>query len=137
MSGRRPEDLVLLDLPKAVRSRQSPVDGEPFIRVPEVREVESAEALQRHPCVPDDEVIFRPAAPSAVPNVEVEGLAAPLREQSDRIVEGAGILRAQFEESRELRLEATSRPIDRPAAAAVPARMLRPSVIRQRVPLGT
>ncbi len=43
-SGRRPEDLVLLDLPKAVRSRQTTVDRKPFVGVPEVRQVESTEA---------------------------------------------------------------------------------------------
>jgi hypothetical protein len=100
-SARRP---VLLDLPRAVR-RQSAVDSEPFVRAPEVREVESAEAGQRHPCVPDDEIILWPAASRAVPNVEVEGLTAPFREHGDRIVEWTRILCAQFEEPRELRFE--------------------------------
>src|SRR5687768_14454579 len=102
-SGRRPEDLVLLDLPKALGSRQCTVDGEPLVRVSEVREVEPAEAGQRHPGVPDDEIVFRPAASGAISNVEVEGLAAPLREHGDRVVEGTGILRTQFEKPRELR----------------------------------
>ena len=104
-SGRWPEDLVLLDFPKALSSRQSAEDREPLVRVSEVREVESAEAGERHPRAPNDEVIFRSAAPSAISNVEVEGLAAPLREDGDRIVEGTGILRTQFEEPRELRGE--------------------------------
>jgi hypothetical protein len=65
--------------------------------VPEVREVESAEADQRHSCVPDDEIILGPPAWSAIPNVEVEGLAAPFRERDDRIVKGTWILCAQFE----------------------------------------
>jgi hypothetical protein len=102
-TGRRPEDLVLLDLPKALGSRQCTVDGEPLVRVSEVREVKPAEAGQRHPRVPDDEIVFRPAASGAVSNVEVEGLAAPRRERGDRVVEGTGILRTQFEEPRKLR----------------------------------
>jgi hypothetical protein len=63
----RPEDPVLFDLAKAVGRCQSTVNGEPSVGVPEVREVESAEAGQRHPCVPDDEIIFGPAAWSADP----------------------------------------------------------------------
>jgi hypothetical protein len=61
-------------------------------------------------CVPDDKLILGPAASSAVPNVEVEGLTAPFREHGDRIVERTWILRAQFEEPRELRFEPRLRP---------------------------
>jgi len=69
-----PEDLVLLDLTKAVRGRQSTIDREPLVRVPEIRQVEPSEAGQRHPRVPDDEIIFGLAAPGAVPNVEVSDI---------------------------------------------------------------
>ena len=55
---RRPEDLVLLDLPKAVLRRQTTVDREPLVRVPEIRQVESTEAGQRHSRVTNDEIIF-------------------------------------------------------------------------------
>ena len=44
VSGRRPEDLVLLDLSKAVLRRQTTVDRKPFVGVPKVRQVESTEA---------------------------------------------------------------------------------------------
>jgi hypothetical protein len=55
--------------------------------------------------MPDDEIIPGPAASSAVPNVEVEGLTASFREHGDRKLKGPGSWRAQFEESRELRFE--------------------------------
>ena len=77
VSGRQPEDLVLLDLSKAVFRRQTTVDREPLVRVPEVRQVESTEAGERHSRVTNDEIIFYLAAPSAVSNIDVEGLAAP------------------------------------------------------------
>jgi hypothetical protein len=32
-----------------------------FVGVPEVREIESAEAGQRHPRLTDDEIVFTPA----------------------------------------------------------------------------
>src|SRR5215213_2451028 len=101
----RPEDLVLLDLPKAIGCGQSTVDGEPFVGVPEVRQFESAEAGQRHPRVPHDEVVFGLTAPRAVAHVEIEGLTAPFGKHGDRIIEGTRILCAQFEKPRELRLE--------------------------------
>src|SRR6185503_161217 len=81
-----PEDFVLLDFPKALVSRQSTVDREPLVRVSEVGQVEPAGAGQRHPRVADDEILFRPAALGAVANVDVEGLATPVREHGDRVV---------------------------------------------------
>jgi hypothetical protein len=55
--------------------------------------------------VPNDEIVLWPATPSPVPDIQVESLAAPLREHGDWIVETTRILRTQFEEARELRLE--------------------------------
>src|SRR6266545_1068915 len=109
-SGRRPEDLVVLDLPEAVRRRQPTIDREPLVRVPEVRQVESTEAGQRHSGVTNDEIIFDLATPSAVSNIEVESFAAPFGEHLDRVVEGTGIARTQLEEPRELRGEPGLRP---------------------------
>ena len=96
--GGRPEDLVLLDLSEAIRRCQATVDREPLVRVPEVRQVESTEAGQRHSRVTNDEIIFDLATPSAVSNIEVEGLASPFGEHLDRVVEGAGIARTQLKE---------------------------------------
>jgi len=96
--GGRPEDLVLLDLSEAIRRCQATVDREPPVRVPEVRQVESTEADQRHSRVTDDEIICDLAAPSAVSNIEVENLAAPFGEHLDRVVEWTRIARTQLEE---------------------------------------
>jgi hypothetical protein len=98
VSGRRPEDLILLDLSKAVLRRQATVDREPLVRVPEVRQIESTEAGQRHSRMTNDEIIFCLAAPSAVSDIEVEGLAAPFGEHLDRVVEWTWIARTQLEE---------------------------------------
>jgi hypothetical protein len=73
--------------------------------VAKVREVESAEALQRHPGASDNEIILGTAAPRAVPGADVERLAAPLGEHLDRVVERAWISGAQFESARELLLD--------------------------------
>jgi hypothetical protein len=51
----------------------------------------------------NDEIILDPAAASAEPGIEVEVLAAPFREDCDRVIEGAGVARTQFEQPRELR----------------------------------
>jgi hypothetical protein len=65
--------------------------------MPEVRQVKAAEAGQRHPRMANHEVILGPTAPSTESGTEVEGLSAPFREHRDRVVEGAGITRTQFE----------------------------------------
>src|SRR5437867_1072736 len=104
-SGRRPKDLVLLDLPKAICGRQATVDREPLVGVPEVRQIESTKGGQCHSRVTNDEIVFDLAAASAVSNVEVEGLAAPFGEHLDRVVEGTRIPCTQFKEPRELRGE--------------------------------
>src|SRR5712692_11680930 len=87
-SGRRPEDLVLLDFVKTLRRCQATVDREPLVRVTEVRQIEPAEAGQRHSRVTNDEIIFDLATPSAVSHIEVEGVATPFGEYGDRVIEG-------------------------------------------------
>ena len=61
----------------------------------------SAEALEGHPRATDDEIILGLASVCAVPRTDVKGLAAPLREHRDRVIEGAGIGGAQFQPTRE------------------------------------
>lgn len=102
-SRRRPEDFAVLYFSETFGGRQSPVDGEPPLRVPEVRQVESPESGQRHPCMADDEVVLRCARPRAVPDTQIERLAPPFREHDDRVVEGPRIDRAEFKQTGELR----------------------------------
>lgn len=109
-SGRRPEDLVLLDLPEAVSRCQATVDREPLTRVPKVRQVESPEAGRGHSRMTNDEIIFDLAGVSAVSNIEIEGVAAPLGEHLDRVVEGTWVACTQFEEPRKIRGESALGP---------------------------
>lgn len=69
-----------------------------------LRQVEPAEPCERHPRVPDDEVILWSSAPGPIPDGKIEGLAPPFREHIDRIVEGVW------------------RPIGRPAGATARVR---------------
>jgi hypothetical protein len=44
---------------EALNGRQSPVHGEPALGMAEVRQVEAAETLQRHPRAPYNEIVLR------------------------------------------------------------------------------
>jgi hypothetical protein len=73
--------------------------------VPEVRQVEAAEAGQRHARAPHYEIVFGTPAARAVLGADVERLPAPFRKDLNGIVERPRIRRAELQSSRKLPLE--------------------------------